>query len=176
MASASINIKWIYQNNFGKKFEDFIKANIDAIINEVLTIMAQKQVSKATEIKNRAVDTWYGSYTRSIYDPTMSLRDIFTIEAAGPVFTFMADTALTYASNQDSAYVGDLAFFQGLHGGPIWRTPCPWWTFPLGPAVATDPIYNMIQSEWSAYVHGEGRAEALRILKQVVAKYVAMFH
>ena len=42
MASASINIKWIYQNNFGKKFEDFIKANIDAIINEGLTIMAQK--------------------------------------------------------------------------------------------------------------------------------------
>lgn len=57
--------------------------------------------------------------------------------------------------HQDNEYVYEVTAVEGMHGGPIWRTPIPFFTDPLCGAVTSYPIESMIMEKWTAYLNGE---------------------
>lgn len=162
------------ENNYDD-LRNFILANADAMASEINTIMANNQYKHAVQIGHDAVAQWYGAYGPMAYGRTGSLYNVVDPQVLGEDFSFNLDSGKMGWHHQDNEYVYGVTFKSGLHGGPVWRTPIPLYTEPLGPAPYTISPYDLISSKWYDYLGGEYFAEQKAAISKVAGKYAAMF-
>lgn len=168
---AKISLKYKYNDN-NQKFYDKILKNVSKIVYEINEIMAKDQYEHAQQICKDAIDTWYGSYGPLAYERKYSLYNAYDIGIRGDTFVFEIGSDMMGYHHQSNDYVFDITFKQGLHGGPIWRTPIPVFTWPLcGAPVSVSP-YEMISSRWDEYLNGIYITRQNQALITVLSKYL----
>lgn len=147
-----------------KKFlEQKIKEakSIEEKIDGEIVERFQKDLKKAV---NKAIDTFYHSYSPKYYKRKYSLRYMYKITSGKNRITIDCDPGYTFAKHRmsnDDLY--NLVFREGYHGGvpdginhpspgiPYWRTPHPHFTEWGIPAIQTESPLQMIKQNIKTY-------------------------
>lgn len=154
----------------------FLKKNANKMAQEINELLAKDQLYHAKEICISAVDAFYGAYTPLAYQRKYSLYDAFDVGIRNSdTFTFQIGDEMMSAHHQPNEYVFDVTFMNGYHGGPIWRTPIPYYTEILGPAMKSESPWSNIITNWTNYLHGEYQTNKRLFANQIGAKYASKF-
>lgn len=164
-------------DDFYDQLISFVKQNAKQIVYDINSVMAHEQYLKAKQICNVAITNWYNAYTPLAYRRNFGLFDGFDVGIRnGEVLIFeIGPENMTGYYHQGSEYVFEIAFMQGFHGGPIWRTPIPFFTQPLCPAEQSESPYSQIKREWDNYSNGEFLQRQQEVADDVIMKYAQKF-
>lgn len=177
-ASAAFNTSFKYSDFDFNKIYKYLIRNADAIARMINQYLAKVQYNKALEICKPAVDRFYGDYTPLAYKRVYSFYNVydFGITDGGEGFKFqLGPELMTGWHHQGNEFVYNLGFEMGSHGGPVWRTPIPEFTYPMAvdvPITYPSPAY-LIFSQWGAFIDGEYPALKAEAIRNAIGSIIA---
>lgn len=172
-----VDIKYEWSANDGtskKDLADYILANLDDIIAEANEIILPKLAEKAEEAVKKIIQDWYGGHDPSRYSRIGDMEDVVKVKPDGDAIVVTLDSSAMGGHRMPDDKLYELTFKQGLHGGPIWRKPYPYFTYPLGPAVSSPAPFPLIKPAIDQCVD-EMYPEALALIKSIALRYIKSF-
>lgn len=177
-----------------------IANNAAEIAQEINYLLASKQYQQAKKICEYAFTNFYGGASRGykphMYKRTGGMKNVADYGIKNrEIFTFAFDSSLM-GNHRSNEAVYELDFKQGYHGGKKWRTPTPQFIAKNGPSmVQTDggmkfashpwqywhpdtvPVtaspYKIITTSWNNYIDNIYPGQKLKIIEQVLSKYIS---
>lgn len=175
MDYVDIKYEWMYDDNSKRDFYNYIMANWDAIMAEVNKILMPKMLKKIQQVIEQVISEWYGSYGPSKYSRVGDMYNVPKVYIDGDYISAEFDSGAMGGHRMPADKLYDLTFKQGLHGGPVWRYPDPYFTYPLREADSSTPPYSLIESKGNQCIQAM-KPEAIAIFRKIFARYVRNFN